>query len=139
MTNVKYFPLIVLSIFFIRPLYRYAREVLKLQRLMNSGTTAQATVTNKERVEGSKQVVQYFVTYEFQNYRGEPEIHQRELRNKFFESVEIGETIDILHERQNPENSYPLSQIRTDYKIAWGYIIGLVMLWAGVAVVVTQF
>jgi hypothetical protein len=59
-------------------------------------------------------------------------------RSKFFDSVEVGDTIDILHERRNPENSYPLSQIQTDRKIAWAYVIGLIAMWVGAVVVVTR-
>lgn len=134
---MTYIPLIVLSLFFIHALYRYGREALRLNRLINSGTTTQATVKNKERVEGSKSVVQNLVTYEFLNFRGESEVHERVLRSKFFDSVEVGDTIDILHERRRPENSYPLSQIQTDHKIAWAYVIGLILLGVGVGFVVT--
>ncbi|MCK5438819.1 MAG: hypothetical protein KAI97_02695 [Gemmatimonadetes bacterium] len=135
---MTYIPLIILSLFFVNALFRYGREALRLNRLVNSGTTTQATVKNKERVEGSKKVVRYLVIYEFLNFRGEPEVHERELRSKFFDSVEVGDTIDILHERRNPENSYPLSQIQTDRKIAWAYVIGLIAMWVGAVVVVTR-
>ena len=84
---MNYLPLVILSVFFVRPLYRYISEVLCLKKLMSSGTMAQATVTNKERIEGPKQTVRYVVTYEFQNFRGEPEVHQRELRKNFFSYI----------------------------------------------------
>ena len=136
---MTYIPLIILSLFFVQALYRYGREALRLNRLVNSGTTTQATVKNKERVEGSKKVVRYLVTYEFLNFRGEPEVRELNMdRSKFFDSVEVGDTIDILHERRNPENSYPLSQIKTDRKIAWVYVIGLIAMWVGAVVVVTR-
>ena len=84
--------------------------------------------------------MRYLVTYEFLNFRGETEVHEQEFkRSKYFDSVEIGDTINILHERHNPENSYPLSQIKTDRKIAWAYIMGIIVLWAGMGFVVTRY
>jgi hypothetical protein len=135
---VTYIPLIMISVFCAGVLAYYGRQTLRLQRLLNSGTTTQATVVGKERLRGGESVVHYFVTYEFPNFRGETVTHQEDLnRAEFFDSIEVGETIDILYERQHPDNSYPLSQIRADHQIARAVTVGIIVLWVVMVLMIT--
>lgn len=135
---MAYIPLIMLSVFCAGVLFYYGRQTIRLQRLLHSGTTAQATVTDKERLEGGESVVHYLVTYEFPNFRGEIVTHQEDLnRSEFFDSIEIGDTIDILYERQHPDNSYPLNEIRTDHQVARAVTVGIIVLWVVMVLIIT--
>jgi hypothetical protein len=128
----------MVSVFCAGVLLYYGRQTLRLQRLLSSGTTTQATVVGKERLKGGESVVHYLVTYEFSNFRGETVTHQEDLnRADFFDSIEVGDTIDILYERQRPDNSYPLSQIRADHQIARAVTVGIIVLWVVMILMIT--
>lgn len=135
---MAYIPLVMITVFCAGVLAYYGRQTLRLQRLLNSGTTTQATVVKKERVEGGESVVHYLVTYEFPNFRGQTVTHREDLnRAEFFDSIDVGDTIDILYERQHPDNSYPLSQIRADHQIARAVTVGILVLWVVTVLMLT--
>lgn len=122
---------IILSLFCAGGLYAYVREVRRLQRLLSSGTIAQAVVLKKEKIDGgSESVVHYLVTYEFVDDLGKTVVHEQDLNSgKFFNSLSTGDKIEVLYQRGAIGNSYPLSQIRADLKIAQWISVGLVLFW----------
>jgi|GEM_PF-1839406 len=125
--------LIILSVFCAGGLFAYVREALRLGRLISSGTVAKATVVGKEKIDtGSESVTHFLVKYEFPDYRGESTVHEQDLNDgRFFQRVSVGDRIDIIYQRDSAHgNSYPLSQVRADLKIARLICAGLVVFWA---------
>jgi len=129
--------LIILSLFCAGGLYAYGREALRLQRLMSSGTVTQATVRKKEKVDsGSESVVHFLVTYEFVDDQGKTIVHEQDLNSsKFFSHLSVGDKIEILYQKNGTGNSYPLSQIRADRKIAQWIGVGILLLWGVMGVI----
>jgi hypothetical protein len=128
--------LIMLSLFCAGGLYAYGREALRLQRLMSSGTVTQATVRKKEKISGSESVVHFLVTYEFIDDQGKTIVHEQDLNSsKFFSNLSVGDKLEILYQRGATGNSYPLSQIRTDRKIAQWIGVGILLLWGVMGVI----
>jgi hypothetical protein len=129
--------LIILSLFCAGGLYAYGRKALRLQRLMSSGTVALATVLQKEKIDsGSDSVVHFLVTYEFVDEQGKTVVHERDLNSrKFFNNLSVGDKIEILYQKGPTGNSYPLSQIRADRKIAQWIGVGILLLWGVMGVI----
>lgn len=125
--------LTLLSLFCAGGLYAYLREARRLQRLIESGTIAQATVVKKERVAvGSESVVNHLVTYEFADERGQRVTHQQDLNSaRFFAALAPGDRLEVVYERGAAGNSYPLSQLRSDRNIARWICAAILALWGG--------
>jgi hypothetical protein len=135
--NHSYFSLIILSLFSAGGLYAYGREALRLKRLLSSGNEAEATIRKKEKIDsGSESVVHFLVTYEFIDDQGNTVVHEQDLNSrKFFDSLDVGDKIEILYHRGQAEGSYPLSQIRNDRKIAHYIAVGILLLWGVMGVI----
>lgn len=123
--------LIILSAFCAGGLFAYVREALRLRRLLSSGSIARATVVKKEKVDsGSESVVHYLVTYEFTDERGKTLTHEQDLNSlKFFDSIAVGDEIEILYQRDGGGISYPAGQIRADLRITRWIGAGIVIFW----------
>jgi len=53
---------------------------------------------------------------------------------KFFRSLAIGDTIEVLYNADRTGNSYPLSQVQSDWRMSC-YIAAVILLfWVGMAV-----
>lgn len=129
--------LIILSLFCAGGLYAYVREAQRLQRLISSGTIAQALVVKKEKIDsGSESVMHFLVTYEFVDDRGNTIVHEQDLNSgRFFSRLSVGDKIEILYQRGPVMNSYPLSQIQADRKIAQWIIAAIILFWAVVGAI----
>lgn len=129
--------LIILSLFCAGGLYAYVREARRLQRLISSGAIAQALVLKKEKIDsGSESVVHFLVTYEFVDDRGNTVVHEQDLNSgKFFSQLSVGDKIEILYQRGPAKDSYPLSQIRADRKIAQWITAAILLFWGVVSVI----
>jgi len=136
-TNNSDIGLIILSLFCAGGFYAYVREALRLQRLMSSGTLAQATVLKKEKIDsGSESVVHFLVTYEFFDEQGKTVVHKQDLNNwKFFSMLSVGEKVEILYQSGPTGNSYPVNQIRADRKIAQWICVGILLVWGVMGVI----
>ena len=123
--------LIILSLFCAGGLIAYVRETIRLQRLVSSGTATVGTVLKKEKIDsGSESIVHYLVTYEFLDGQGKSVIHEQDLNSgKYFQGITTGDKIEILYRDGPTGNSYPLSQIRNDLKIAQWMSIGILLFW----------
>lgn len=130
MTNYPGIGFIMLSLFCAGGLFAYIREVLRLRRLMAEGKLVQATVLNKEKIEGGETVVHYLVTYQFIDDLGETRVHEQDLNSSiYFDSLNVEDEIKILYQEGSTKNSYPLSQVRTDLNISYGISLILVLVW----------
>jgi hypothetical protein len=136
-TNFSNIGLIFLSLFCAGGLYAYVREALRLQRLMSSGTVAQAIVLKKEKIESSdRYVIHFLVTYEFVDELGKPVVHEQDLNSgKFLSTLSVGDRIEVLYQGGSTGNSYPLSQIRADRKTAQWICVGILLLWGVMGVI----
>lgn len=129
--------LIVLSLICAGGLYVFVREAWRLQRLIESGTVAQATVLKTEKVAvGSGSVVSRLVWYEFLDEHGQRVTHRQDLNNaKFFGALSAGDPLEVVYERSSTGNSYPLSQVRAARNVAAGFCAGILALWGGLGAI----
>jgi hypothetical protein len=130
--------LIILSLFCAGGLYAYAREARRLQRLISSGTVAQALVVKKEKIDsGSESVMHFLVTYEFVDDRGNTIVHEQDLNSgRFFNRLSVGDKIEILYQGGPAmKNSYPLSRIRADRKTTHWIIAAIILFWTVVGAI----
>jgi len=126
---------IILSLFCVGGLFAYGREILRLQRLMSAGKVAPARIVKLEEDAGSESVVHYLVTYEFVDEQGNTLIHEQDLNSKkFFSSLAIGDTIEILYNADRTGNSYPLSQIQSDQRVNYYIVVAIFVFWVGMMV-----
>ena len=123
----------MLSLFCAGGLYAYVREALRLQRLIVSGMVVQATILKKEKIDsGSESVIHYLITYKFIDNQGETIVHEQDMNSdKYFNNLSTGDKIEILYQKELGGDSYPLSQIRTDRKIAQWFSAGIILFWLG--------
>jgi hypothetical protein len=127
--------MVILSLFCAGGLFAYVREVLRLHRLMSAGKVALARIVKKKEDFSSESVVHYLVTYEFVDEHGNTLIHEQDLNSKkFFSSLAIGDTIEILYNADRTGNSYPVSQIQSDRRISCYMVVAIQMFWAGMIV-----
>ena len=136
-----YIGLAVLSVFCAGGFYAYLPQALRLRRLIAAGVVRRATVTSKQRVEaGSESVVHYLVTYEFTDERGETVVREEDLNDgRFFDTLTVGGSVDILQEPGSSGNSHPLGQVRADRRIATGICVALAVLWCGLGAYLMVF
>lgn len=136
-SNNAYISFIILSLFCAGGLYAYGREALRLKRLRSTGNEAVATIRKKEKIDaGSESAVHFLVTYEFIDEQGNSVVHEQDLNSrKFFDSLAVGNKIEILYQRDRAKTSYPLSQIRNDSKIANCIVAGILLLWGVMGVI----
>jgi len=127
--------IVILSLFCAGGLFAYVREGLRLHRLMSAGKVALARIVKKMEDSGSESIVHYLVTYEFVDEQGNTLIHEQDLNSKkFFRSLAIGDTIEVLYNADRTGNSYPLSQVQSDWRMSC-YIAAVILLfWVGMAV-----
>jgi hypothetical protein len=126
--------IMMLSLFCVGGLVAYVREILRLQRLMSSGTTAAATILDVEEIPGGESVVHYLVKYEFMDAEGRPTVHEQDLNSKrFFDTLKRGDTINVLYELGPNGNSYPVSQINSDIKLSGLIAAAIIIFWAVMA------
>ena len=126
----------ILSIFCAGGLFAYVREALRLRRLISSGNTAVAKIVRtKADDSGSESVTHYLVKYEFMDAQGHVKIHEQDLNSKhFFDTLNRGDTIDVLYESVPNGNSYPVSQVNSDMKISILISAAIVVFWTVMAV-----
>jgi len=101
---------------------------------MSEGKLALAKIVKMEMDNaGSESVVHYFVTYEFTDDQDKTVIHEQDLNSrKFFCGLAIGETIEVLY-RTDRGVSYPVSQIRSDWRISCYITAAILLFWVGMA------
>ena len=130
--------LIILSLFCAGGFIAYLRETLRLQRLMSTGTMAQAIILKKEKIDaGSESVTHFLVTYEFVDEQGITIVHEQDLNSrKFFDNLDVGDQIEILYQIDSPGNSYPLHQVQTDREIPQWISIGILLFWGIMGVLI---
>jgi hypothetical protein len=129
--------IVILSLFCAGGLYAYAREARRLQRLISSGTVARATVLKKEKIDtGSESVIHCLVTYEFVDDRGKTIVHEQDLNSwTFFRNLSEGDKMEVLYQKGSTGNSYPLSQVRADLKIAKWVSVAILLFWGVVGAI----
>ena len=126
---------VILSLFCAGGLFAYVREFLRLHRLMSAGKVALATIVQMKEDSGDESVVHYLVTYEFVDERGNTLIHEQDLNSKkFFSSLVIGDTIEVLYNADQTGNSYPVSQIQSDRRVSCYITTAILLFWAGMTV-----
>lgn len=125
----------ILSVFCAGGLFAYVREVVRLRRLISSGSAAVARIVNIEvDNSGSESVTHYLVKYEFMDADGRTRVHESDLNSKrFFDTLKQGDTIDVLYEPAPKGNSYPASQVNSDMKISSLIAAGILIFWATMA------
>jgi hypothetical protein len=138
-TNSLNVGLILVSLCCAGGLYAYVRDARRLQRLISTGAAARATVLKKEKIAGrSESVVLCLVTYEFSDERGNTVVHEQGLnRSPFFDTLAVGDQVEVVYERGGTGNSYPLSQVRADRNIAGMISEGIVLLWGAMGAILT--
>lgn len=130
--------IVILSLFCAGGLVAYVREILRLQRLKSSGTTAVATIIDVEEISGSESVVHYLVKYEFMDAEGRSTVHEQDLNSKrFFDTLKRGDTINVLYGPGRNRNSYPVSQINSDIKLSGLIAAAIIIFWAVMATYLT--
>lgn len=122
----------IVSLFCLGGLFAYIREALRLNRLLSAGKVAPATIVNKEMVDsGSESIVHYLVTYEFVDEEGNTLVHEHDLNSrKFFSTLEIGKTIEILYVLDWAGNSYPVTQIESDLRLSCYVAVAILIFWS---------
>ena len=81
-------------------------------------------------------MIHYLVTYEFIDDNGKNVVHEQDVNNrKFFNRLSIGDTVEILHQRDSIGDSYPTNQIRADRRIAQLVCLALILIWGIMAVI----
>ena len=102
---------------------------------MSAGKVALATIVQMKEDSGDESVVHYLVTYEFVDERGNTLIHEQDLNSKkFFSSLVIGDTIEVLYNADQTGNSYPVSQIQSDRRVSCYITTAILLFWAGMTV-----
>jgi hypothetical protein len=131
----------IVSLFCAGGLFAYVREALRLNRLLSTGKVAQATIVNKEMDDsGSESIVHYLVTYEFVDEQGKKLVHEKDLNNKaFFTALAIGEKIEILYGSGRPGNSYPVGQIKSDFRLSCFISGAIILFWAAMVLYFIHF
>ncbi len=89
---------------------------------------ARATVTAKEREETPERGVAYlFVTYTFTDRAGERREHTVDVeRTGYFDSLQVGERIEILHDEDDSDGSYPRPVLAANERVYRWIAAGLV-------------
>ena len=123
---------IIVSLFCIGGLFAYLREAWRLRRLLARGRIATARIVAKQRDDsGSELVVHYLLTYEFLDGDGNTRTHTSDLNSrKFFGDLEIGDSVDILHDTGGNGSSYPATQIRSDLRLSCYVSLAILIFWA---------
>lgn len=121
----------IVSIFCAGGLFAYLREAVRLHRLLSTGKVATAKIVGLDKEDsGSESVVHYLVRYEFMDETGKTLTHEQDLNSsKYFKNLTIGDSIDVLYVEES-ENSYPLSQVRKDWKLSCYIAISILVFWA---------
>ena len=129
--------LILLSLACAGGLYVYAREARRLQRLIEAGAVAQATVLKTESVAvGSGSVVKRLVTCEFVDERGQRTVHVQDVSSpKFFGTLKAGDRLEVVYERGATGNSHLLGRLRTDWNTARWICAGILALWGSMGAI----
>ena len=137
---MDYIGLGILSLFCIGGLYAYVREARRLQELLHGGATAMATVLKKKKLDsGSETVTHFLVTYRFVDEDGNSFVDEEDLNSReFFNNLAVGDRIEIVYHKGNQSNSYPVSQIRRDQRIAKWISLAIVFFWVTVALVIVS-
>jgi hypothetical protein len=125
----------ILSLFCAGGVFAYAREALRLHRLMSEGRLALARIVKMRMDDGGESVVHYLVTYEFTDDQGKTVIREQDLNSReFFCNLAIGETIEVLYRTDRTGVSCPVNQIRSDQRISCYITAAILLFWAGMAV-----
>ena len=135
---MDYIGLGILSLFCFGGLYAYVREVRRLNKLLRRGATTMATVLEKERLDsGSETVTHFLVTYRFVDEDGNSVVDKEDLNSRaFFNKLAIGDAVEILYQRGDRSNSYPVSQIGRDLRIAKWICFAIVFFWGSIALLI---
>ena len=123
---------IIVSLFCIGGLFAYLREAWRLRRLLARGRIATARIVAKQRDDsGSESVVHYLLTYEFLDGDGNTRTHTSDLNSrKFFSTIDIGDTVEILYDTGRDGNSYPVTQIQSDLRLSCYVSVAILLFWA---------
>jgi hypothetical protein len=123
---------LIVGVFCAGGVFAYAKEALRLHRLMSGGTIAFARILKLEMdSSGSESVTHYLVTYEFVDEEGKTQLHEQDLNNKaFFNSLAVGEKIEVLYGAGRLGTSYPVKQIRSDWKLSMYITFAILAFWA---------
>lgn len=127
MSQAQLVTLIVSTVFMAGGVWAYARATRRLRRLRLRGSVIAATVTAKEREETSERGVAFlFVTYAFTDRAGERREHTVDVeRTRYFASLQFGEPIDILHDEDDPDSSYPRPILVANERVYRRIVAGL--------------
>lgn len=120
------------SVFCAGGIFAYARELLRLQRLLSNGQVRRATITHLEKIDGgSESVIHFLVGYEYLDDAGRPARDEQDVNSSvYFDSLCVGQTIEVL---RTANTSYPASQVARDRRIAIAILAALLPFWGAMA------
>ncbi len=134
--------LIISTIFVAGGIYAYARQIWQLRGLAKSGQRVVARVTSKVDEEISEDgLTTYFVEYEFTDSRGAARSQNVDVeRRRFYDSVQVGDQIDLYWNSAQPEISYPERFVRDNIKLYARIIaaLGLFYVFVNITVALVQ-
>lgn len=132
---------LIVSVFCAGGLYAYVREAMRLDGLIRTGKTTTARILKTEIDDsGSESVKHYLVTYEFADEQGSIEVHEQDLDDAtFFDSLKVGDTIEILHGADRSGNSYPLRVVRSGLRISRYVSLAIVAFWFAMTIYFLAF